>query len=312
MTIEEVKEAAKNDSTLINGLITIVQESEEGKTLLSNHAKAHFDENIGARVSEIYSQIDNDLFEILGERKTDTQKTYDFVKAKASQLKELVDNGGDSAEKVKELNDKIKLLEKNSGNDKFWKDTHEKAVGEWGTKEKEFEDRILELQGNHQNSLVSNDLTMGLSGLKFNPSIPQAAIDAMIANVKNEVTLNSKIEDGKVVYLDTDKKPMLDDKYSPITANGIFKQKLADILEQGTPGGGAKVGKKGTIQTVGTGDNVTKKLVLDAKAFSTKVGFQKIASEALVEQGIQRGSKEWNNLIDGAAAEYKVSTMNRS
>jgi len=316
LTLEEVKSAIAENKDLAKGVLLTVVETDEGKELLSNHAKQHFEANIGTKVSEIYTNIDNDIFEVLGVRKDPNQKTYDFLKSNVlSELKELKTKGNadpDKAQKIKALEDEVKSLKEKTTNSEFWHETHQKALKEFEQKELQYKNQLQELETGNLKNVVNTDLSMGLTGLKFNPTIPQSAIDALASTVKNQALANSKIVDGKVMYMKEDGTPWLDKEYKPITSKGIFAEKLSDIIDV-TPAGGGKAptGKGGEIITVKTGDVETKKVVLDKSKFNTRMEFFNVLEKTLVEQGVSRDSDDFSKLRDTAYVEYEVEKLER-
>lgn len=314
ITLETVSEAIKTNPELANGLLLQLVETEKGKDLLAKSAKAHFDANIGSKVSEIYNSIDNDIFEVLGVRKQPEVKTYDFLKSNLAELKKLKETVGsdDKIQKISTLENEIKKLKEVSTSDEFWKKSHTEAVLKFENDKKEYQAKIAELEKGNTLNLVNNDLSMGLAGLEFNPNIPKNAIDALTSTIKESILKNSKIEEGKVVYLKEDGTPWLDSGYNPITSKGIFAEKLKDVLNMTPNGGGsAPTGTKGEIISVTSGDAVTKKVVLDKTQFSTKTEFFNVLEKTLFDKGITKDNKEFAELRDNAYAEYEVEKLER-
>ncbi|WP_440881416.1 hypothetical protein [Tenacibaculum sp. C7A-26P2] len=309
MILQEVLDFISKDKGALTGVIAHIQTTDEGKELLTNHANAHFEQEIKPRIAKVYSDLDNDILGSLGESRPNDVKTYEFIKQKMSELKKLKESkGGDKEGKIKELEKQIETLKAEGGQNEYWKKTHNEAVSKWDTERSEFENQINTLKTEQLQSQVSGFLNSGLTGLEF--SIPQEAVDAMKQLHSNSVIKNAKIVDGKVVLHNEDGNPMLNSQYKPMTAKEYWETKLASVIkkpEQG--GGGAPAEKKGNIVTVGEGDKAKKKLVLDSSAFSTKLEFNKTAAKALTAQGIERNSADWNQLVDGAYAEYDVSKL---
>lgn len=312
LTIEQIQEAFTQNADLQKQVLLNVVETNEGKELLNNFAKKHFDENIGSKVSEIYNNIDNDIFETLGVRKDPNQKTYDFLKTTLSDYKKIKESQNTDKDKViNELKDKLKTLETSSTNGEFWHKTHQEAVSKFEQEKQTLSQKIQELENANLSNLVNNDLSMGLAGLKFNPSIPETAIQALTTTIKADVMKHAKIVDGKVVYHNQDGNPWLDNEYKPISAKSIFAEKLKDVLDKPTGGGSAPKGKVGQIVTI-EGNDGSKKAVLDTAKFRTQVEFFNHLDEVLVkENGIAKNSPEYAKLRDTAYTEYKVSEMNR-
>lgn len=312
LTIEQIKEAFTQNADLQKQVLLDVVETTEGKELLNNFAKKHFDENIGSKVSEIYNNIDNDIFETLGVRKDPNQKTYDFLKTTLTDYKKIKESQNtDKDKEINDLKEKLKTLETSTNNGEFWHKTHQEAVSKFEQEKKTLSQKIQELENANLSNLVNNDLSMGLTGLKFSPNVPESAIQALTNSIKSDVMKQAKIVDGKVVYHKEDGNPWLDNEYKPISAKSIFAEKLKDVLDKPAGGGGAPTGKVGKIITI-EGNDGSKKVVLDATKFGTQVEFFNHLDEVLVkENGVAKNSPEYAKLRDTAYAEYKVSEMKR-
>jgi hypothetical protein len=315
ITLAKIQEALKTDANLRKDLVVTLSETDEGKELLGNHAKAYYEANIGSKVSEIYKNIDEDIFSVLGVRKKSDQKTYDFLKTEIlAEYKKIKDSNGtdsDKEQKIKELETQLESFKNN--NSDLWKRTHEEAVKEWNQEKQNWQNKISELETRNLNYIVENDLSMGMAGLKINPTIPKSVVDTYVESVKREVLKSAKVDDGKVIYLKEDGTTWHDKEYKPITAKGIFAEKLKEILDTGVPavGGGAPKGKAGEIVTVGSGSDATKKVVLDQTKFNTRLSFMETLETTLIEQGVSKNSEEWAELRDTAYEEYKVAELPR-
>lgn len=312
LSIEQIKEAFTQNADLQKQVLLYVVETTEGKELLNNFAKKHFDENIGSKVSEIYNNIDNDIFETLGVRKDPNQKTYDFLKTTLTDYKKIKESQNtDKDKEINDLKEKLKTLETSTSNGEFWHKTHQEAVSKFEQEKNALSQKIQELENANLSNLVNNDLSMGLAGLKFSPNVPESAIQALTNSIKSDVMKQAKIVDGKVVYHKEDGNPWLDNEYKPISAKSIFAEKLKDVLDKPAGGGGAPTGKVGKIITI-EGNDGSKKVVLDATKFGTQVEFFNHLDEVLVkENGVAKNSPEYAKLRDTAYAEYKVSEMKR-
>lgn len=313
ITLEQIQEAAKENAELRQGLVAYTSETEEGKELLNNHAKAHFDSNIGTKIGETHSMYDEIAFEVLGERKDPTEKSKEYYRKKFERLKELeASQGGDHAQEIKRLKEELKQVKENPGNNDYWHKVHTQATSDWESERNSFTEKINKLKGELSGNTVGSDLSTGLAGLEFNPNIPKAAIEATVADIKRKAIANSRIDDGKVVYLKDDGNPRLNAKYEPITAAELLKEDLDEFLKkQGSPGGGADKDKKGGIHTVDKGGKSTEILSLDKTKVTTKLAFEQEASRVLVAQGVEKNSKRWNELKDAAYKEYGVSELPR-
>lgn len=315
MNLEEIVAKAKEDDNLRKQLVAWLPKTTEGKELLDNYFNSEFEKKIGDKVSEIHTSYDNDIFEILGERKKADQKTYDYVKNLVTELKELRTAKGEGNEnKVKELQAKIKELQDSGSVNEHWKKIYNEAVSKWEAKEKEYKTQIEEQETKYRTTQVEGALKSALGSLKFKQGIPQEAIDALIKVNEESILKHAKVIDGKVVFHKDDGTPWLNEEYKPISAQeivkGFLKTMIDDGSSEGNAGGGAspKI-NQGKIVTTGEGDNAKKKLILDTNSFSTKLEFNKVAEKALRSQGITASDKEYNELLDQAYEEYKVSDL---
>lgn len=316
MTLEEILAAMNSNPEIMTGVIQAIPTLDAGKELLNNHAKQHFDQNIGPKVAEIYSNIDQDIFDILGIRKDKDTKTYDFLKNEVlSKFKELKEKGNvtddEKQQKIDSLEQKVQELTQAGADGQFWKNSLEEAQKKWDKEKTELQGTIDNHVKENRTFVVSNDLATGLSGLKFNPNIPESAINALTDSIKNSAIANSKIVEGKVVYLKEDGTPWLNNEFKPITAKDIFAEKMGDVLETSSGGGGAAPKKTGKIITVGEGDSATKKVTLDPSTFNTKLQFHNEIEKVLTKEGVEKNSKQWNDLTTEAYKEYGVADMER-
>ena len=307
MNIKEVTDFLSTDKEALTGVIAHIQTTDEGKELLTNHANAHFEQEIKPRLAKVYSDLDNDILTTLGEARPNEVKTYEFIKQKMGELKTLKAGKGSNT-KVKELEAQIETLKKEGGQSEYWKKTHEEAVSKWDTERTGFETKLTELQKEQLNTQVRSFLNSGLSGLEF--SVPQEAVDALKQVHSNSIINHAKVIEGKVILHKEDGTPMLNDQYKPITPKEYWETKLASVIKKPAQGGGAApTDNKGNIITVGEGDAATKKLALDRSEFSTRSEFYNKAAEVLTAQGVAKESEVWNKLIDGARKEYEVSKL---
>ena len=313
MTLAEIIALAKNDPELRKGLIAFSNETEEGKIILQNFADAEFDKRIKDKISEIHTAYDNDVFEILGERKEANVKSYDFIKKLVGELKELRGSNDSTKEaKIKELNDKIKKMQDDGSVNEHWKKIYEEALAKWQQSEKELKETISKKDSDYLQNQILNELNVVKSGLKFIEALPQEAVKALLDIETNKILSTAKIIDGKVVYLKEDGNPYLNKEYKPISAKELFEEKLSSIIVKDENASGGKAPKNvrvGEIIKTGEGDKAIEKLVLNKEAFNSKRSFNEVATKALKEQGVAMGDPRYNKLLDEAYKEYEVSQL---
>ena len=160
--------------------------------------------------------------------------------------------------------------------------------------------------------MVAVDLEKGLAGLKFNPNVPESALNILKDKIREDILKTAKVEDGKVVYYNEDGTPKTNGIYKPITAKEIYEAELKDVILTTSGGGGAdKDSKTGNITITGEGDSAKKRIDLDPTKFSTKLEFSNHIEEQLLANGIERNSDEWHSITQTAREEYGVDKMSR-
>lgn len=121
MTLEELKAALMADKDLLTGVVGILKEggsvvrtADEERSFLENYEKnvlpqkieLGVEEKIKARVSEIATRVEQDIFETSGVPKNEGEKYYEYAKRVTTTLK---DNKGSDAEQL--LKDRLRLYE---------------------------------------------------------------------------------------------------------------------------------------------------------------------------------------------------------
>ena len=308
MTAEEIINALKGNSELATAVVSGIQETEQVQTLINNSNKKYWDENIGNEVAKIYSGIDEDIFTVLGVRKDSNKKTYEFLKEVLNEYKKVKEKSPNDP-KVSELQGKIDELQAKVTELTPYVALYQSAQEGFGKEKETLLSEIDKLKAESQNSVILSDLNMGLSSLKFNPSIPAEAVEAMKTKVIEEIKQTAKVVDGKVVYYKADGTPWLDanNLQNPITATGIFAEKLKPILETVPSGGGANPTKTGVRK--GEGGSLT--VVLDPTKFNTKTTFLSHFDEVMKSNGVELYSKEYDEAFASASKEHNYDDLNR-
>jgi hypothetical protein len=315
MNLAEIKEAVKKDPALAGQIaVWTTSETDAGKELLTNFAKAEVEKAVKENTAEIYTNIDNDLFEKLGVRKKNDEKTYDFLKGIAGDYKALKDKAGalDNDAVIKQLKADIKKMQDEGSVNEHWKKIHDEAVVKWEAEKTELAGKITEKEKEFFEAQVEADLRAGLSGMTFKDGIDQDVIDTLVSAKKDKIVKGAKIVEGKVVYHKEDGTPILNKEYKPITPKEIWGEQLGTLIKSDAPAGGGGANptlKGGKVVTTGEGDNATIKVVLDEGSFSTKVEFNNRVDEALRKQGIAVGTKEYNDATLNAYKEYDVDKL---
>lgn len=315
MTLQEIKDAVKANPTLAKEIaVWATGDTTEGKDILTNFAKAEVEKAVKEKTAEIYTNIDNDLFEALGVRKKHDQKTFDFLKKIAGEYKELKDKSDElnNDEEVKKLKAEIKKMQDEGSVNEHWKKIHDEAVAKWEQEKSELNEQLTAKETEFMDAQIEADLRSGLSSLTLRDDVPQEAIDALVKVETEKVKKGAKLIDGKIVYHKEDGSPLLNNEYKPITPKEIWGKALGTLIKSDDPKGGGGANptiKGGKVVKTGEGDNASIKIVLDKESFSTKREFNDRAEDALRKQGIAVGSKEYNDALVGAYKEYEVDKL---
>lgn len=319
MDLQQIKEALNENNELLDGLTSHLLDTDKMKEVITNKAENIFKERITGEVNKMHSLYDNDMFEVLGEKPEvledgRKQKTYEKAKSLFSELAELRKQKDSLSkdEKVRSLQSQIEEL-KTNGVGSHWEQTFKAEQEKW----KEEKTNLLSRAEQAENSIINfqkqADINSALSGLKFNDDIPEAARKALIDNVVNKLISNSKIENGKVIYLNEDGSQINNNEYKAESVSNILKGSLKDVLkiENTDGGGGASKSVSGSIETISVEGKDVKKLNLQEGSFKSKAEFVKHSEEALLKSGVTRGSQMWDSLKNEAYTRYNVSNLPR-
>lgn len=317
--VEALKTALTEKPELVEGVLPVLLETDKLKEVITNRAEGIYKEKITGEVSQIHSQYDKDMETILGEKPGQLedgtkQKTYDKIKGLYAELKELRTQkeslSKDSA--VAQLKAEIEDLKKN-GPGAHWEQTFKVEKDKWTQEKNGLTTRLQELSNEMVTAKKRGDIEAGLRGFKFRSEVPESARQALVEMAINKLTANSKVEEGKVIYLDDNGAQINDNEYKPQSAKGILSDLLKDIIQtkdQGA-GGGAPTKVVGSIESVVVEGTNAQRLALNAQDFKTKTDFVNKAEEALLASGITRGSDTWNTLKDEAYVRYGVQKLPR-
>lgn len=322
MELQAILDALKENPSLIEGVLPTIVESEKGKEAINNRVNAQVKDKVDEATRNIYQNLDNDMETILGRRPKrlengDKEKTYDVIKGIYKDLKELEDKK-DSLNKdaeVKRLNDKIEELKKEGGAATV-QAYFDAAKEQWTEEKTNLKNQLEKLQGDNEASLKGYQIDAALAGLKFAPEIPESMINIAKANVREQLLSKSQLDNGKIVFLGNDGKPLMDKtSYNPLSASEMIKglDIVKDIIitdDKSKGGGGADPNFKGGVQTIKVqGKDDTLKLVFPEGAIKSKTQFQDVAEKALIEKGITRENPQWDELKTEAYKEYNVSEL---
>ncbi|MBA9078316.1 hypothetical protein [Rufibacter quisquiliarum] len=209
----------------------------KGFNILTSEDQNKFVESERARIaaektSEIYSALDKDIAESSGLTKEPNEKTYDFAKRVIASFKEQY---GTSDKTIKELQEKLKA---NASDE-----TLKAQVEAYQKKEQEWQELLSQKDQVLFEKEVSIDLNKALVGFKPKPGLPESLVNLAIANAKAELVKSAKKnEDGSIVYLDAEGKPILGANMQPATGEALLSEKLKEYQDNGHKQTGAGAG----------------------------------------------------------------------
>lgn len=320
ITFEQIIEAIKKDATIVGKLLPAIQEDNAFKTLIENRANVIFKEKIDEEVRKIHSQYDEDIFTILGERAGtgddgQKQKTYDLAKKLYKELDELRKQKDSLSkdEAVKKLESEIQRL-KTEGGGKHVQEIFDAAKAQWESEKTSLLDQITKGKSENESFRKQTEIKTAIGRLKLSPDVPESVKKMVLENVEKQLVSASKFEDGKLIFLGEDGKPLIDStNYQPKEAFQVLADldaiKDISLKENGGGGGGASTKIIGSIQTTKVEGKDTKKLILPEGSFKNQSEFIKAAEKALLDSGITRNDKDWDKLKNEAFVEHKVDTL---
>lgn len=320
ITQEQIIEAIKGKPDLVKGILPTIQTSESFTTLLNNRADVLYKEKIGDEVKKIHSQYDKDMFEILGEQPGvnedgSKQKSYEKLKSLLvdyKSLREKKDSLTKDAE-LKALQDQIAKL-KTEGGAKHVQEVFDQAKATWEQQKSDYESKITDANKANEDFQKKSVIAQALSGIKFNPDVSDTVRNVLVQQEEQRLLQNSKIENGKVIFLDSEGKVAIDPAtHSPMDASQMIS--TSDVIKEislksdNNKGGGAQPEIKGSIVTTTVEGKDTKKLNIPQGSFKSRSEFIEVAEKALLDSGLTRRDPDWDKLKTAAYKELKVSEL---
>jgi hypothetical protein len=179
--MENKEEQPKEKSTI--EIIESLKDTSEFKTLLKNSNEAYFNANIGEKVREAYTNIDNVFDEVLGVKKQQHQKTSEVTKNLLLELKTFRENKGNGKKNDDILAEHKKLSTAKSN----------KLMNEL----KEAQEQINKLQLGHKQQIIKNELSNILAQKTFNPALGETELKELLEIRTNRLVNNSKRHEFK-------------------------------------------------------------------------------------------------------------------
>lgn len=278
------------------------------------------DENtvIGARIGEIYRQMDSTIEEHLGVKRNGDEKTYKFLERAAKEVSAKVKTAEQLQQQVAALTAEKERLEgvikKGEGNAEAAKQL-EQATKDLAATKKAFND----LKAQYDTAKASHDaelfgikvdgvLSGATAGLKFKPEFPASVTNVLLAQAVAKVKgMNPEfIDDGNggktLVFKDANGARLNNpnNALNPYTAGELIAKELKEmgVLDEGNGGGG------------GTKPNPTKPTgVIDVSGCRTRSEAYNAIDKALLAKGLVVGSDEYQSQMDAAWKDNNVAAL---
>lgn len=320
ITQEQIIEALKKNPTFIGGVLTSIETSDAVKAMMESKGNAIYQEKFDSEISGVHKKYDDDLFEILGERPSmkdgNKQKTYEKLKEIYGELKTLrgqKDSLNKEGEVIR-LKSEIEKL-KNEGGGKQIQEMFDQAKAKWEGIENEYKAQIEGFQGKETTYLKQGPINEALSQIKFTPETPESVKKMVIDSARQQLISASEIREGKLVFVDENKKVALNAKYEPMGAlekvMSLEAVKDISIKVDDSKGGGADPKIEGGIITTSVEGKDVKKLNIPPGSFKSKSEFIQVSEKALTDAGFTVRDKEWTSLKDQAYTDHNVKDLPR-
>ena len=292
-------------------------------TALESLSKNDEDTVIGARIGEVYREMDTKIKTITGIDRDGAEKTYNYLERAATGLKTQAAEAANFKKQAEDLNKEKVRLERviaDGATDAESKKQLEQAkkdlnsiTNQYNTLKTDF-DKSKEEHGKQLFEVqVANDLTFATTGIKFKQDLPPAVtgviLDQVLSKVKGQTP--EYIDNGKggkmLVFKDETGAVMRnpENQLHPFRASELVQKELKTmgVLDEGRQqqGGGTDPNKGGN----GGGGGST----LDLSGAKTRVEANKIITSTLMQQGLTQGTKEFDDASTQAWKDNKVSEL---
>lgn len=264
-----------NSSTETNFVIRT--EAEEA-AYVQNLIQSQLVDAMKPEMRKIHDKYDLDVLTMTGIQKFSDEKSSEYVKRA---LKTLKENSGDP-KTIADLKQKIADLEKNpSGELENVKKTAQ-------AREKELQEKIEALNKQIFEKELAVNFNASMSGMKFK-DIPKSVLDAYIKTVREKWTPQSKIIDGKLVYLKEDGTIMRNPvTLEPMSTDDLLKEEMKDVIDVSVQGKGT-----GTQSPADVSKGADGKLVVNVP-FPATVKTKAEGIEILGKAGLVKGTPEFS------------------
>ena len=277
---------------------------------------------IGARIGQIYRDLDTTIAASTGVSRNGDEKTYKYLERAAKELAEKAGSVDAYKKQVTELTVEKKRLEKAIADGEGAAEAAKQlaqAQKDLTAVRKQFADLKAsadEAARKHAAELfdvrIDNEMRMASAGIKFKAELPQSATSVLLDQALRKIkgyapeyidngnggkALAFKDESGAIM-----RNP--ENQLNPYTAAELVKKELKamGVLDEGV-----KVKGAGTQPPTTTGS--TTGIVVDVQAARTRVEAYDAIANSLMAQGLTNGSAEFDAAMQQAWKDNNVANL---
>lgn len=268
------------------------------------------DENdvIGRRIGEVYRTMDETITSVTGVKRDGDEKTYNFLKRAATELKQKADGASKYTQEIETLKAEKTRLEglvaKGAGGEEAQKQLAqakadlENVQKEFASLKRQSEKQKEEYEKQIFGVRVDNEIKNSINGIKFKTDLPESVTKLLLEQAVEKVkAFNPTYEDdgkgGKILsFRNADNSIMRNaaTNLQPFTARELVERELDTLgvlAGKAAPGAGTQAPPTG-----GSGG-----VVVDLSAARTRKEFTEIATQTLLQQGKTIGSNEFDTAL---------------
>ncbi len=266
----------------------VIRTTAEETLYLDNFKASEVEKAIDPKIKEVHSKYDDYIFDVTGLKKNAGEKTFDFVKRIAADLK-------GKADKLPEFEQEISGLKEKVGKNADAKlladlESTKSAFASFKTlKEKELDDLRKETDLSTRRAIIEAEV----NSFEFDPSIKEPVLKVYKDTIVNTLLQKSETRDAKLVFLDDNGNPLRNQakNLAEYTANEIIAERMRDVIKQkrNIPGPPAPGDPKQSPKAIPDG-------------IKTKV---ELATH-LMKEGYKRNTKEYDEIYSELGAELPL------
>ena len=277
---------------------------------------------IGARIGELYRQLDETIANSTGIARDGDEKTYKYLERAAKALNEKAAKSGELEKQVGELTKEKSRLEKalaDGTGDEETKKALSQAQKDLAAVRKQYNELNTQYEADkarHASELlgvkIDNELSAAVSGVQFKkelpPTVTRVILDQTIAKVKGmQPEYIDNGTGGKVLVFKDDTGAIRRNPHNqlnPYTAAELINEELKTmgVLYEGRQQQGA--GSTGGHTGGGKGGNS-----IDVSGAKSRTEAYNLIADALMAQGMTNGSDEFETAMQQAWKDNNISAL---